>query len=189
MQCARILLERQAGLLQLDSQLAAVALRCSPRVRTSHHFPCLHLSITVLPDGCLPCRLPACLLACFSCDHHPYAAKLVALIGVVFLLLPVSTKRCSDCSTGLALAGHPGSLILPAKHGHTAAVEALLEHGAELAPAGRADNAIMWSAKHPGTCMAIMAASRSLPQVGQLLLPCSCCPAPTRRWPQLACLS
>lgn len=124
--------------------------------------------------ACLICLLPPSVHAAQP-GVHMFLVASSALFGV--LALPVPTNCDPACSTGLTLPGHPGSLILPAKHGHTAAVEALLEHGAELAPAGRADNAIMWAAKHPGTCMALLAASRSLPQVGQLLLPRPCCPA------------
>lgn len=59
--------------------------------------------------------------------------------------------------------GEASPLWLAVRKGHTAAVEALLEHGAQLAVAGRSDNAIMHAAPHPAACMAVLSASRRLP--------------------------
>lgn len=53
-------------------------------------------------------------------------------------------------------------LYFAASFGRTAAVEALLEHGAVLQPPGRADNALMYAAAQPGACTAVLQASRRL---------------------------
>lgn len=58
----------------------------------------------------------------------------------------------------------PSLLCIPARHGFAAAVEPLLEHGAELAPARRLDNALMHAADQPECCTLLLHASRSLPQ-------------------------
>lgn len=53
-------------------------------------------------------------------------------------------------------------IYFAARRGYTAAVEALLEHGALLQPPSRADNALIWAAAQPEACTLILQASRRL---------------------------
>lgn len=53
-------------------------------------------------------------------------------------------------------------LYFAARRGYTAAVEALLEHGALLQPPSRADNALVWAAAQHASCTLVLHASRHL---------------------------
>lgn len=55
-------------------------------------------------------------------------------------------------------------IYFAAKRGYTAAVEALLQHGALLLPPRRSDNALIFAAAQPSACTLILHASRSLEQ-------------------------
>ena len=61
-------------------------------------------------------------------------------------------------------------IYFAARRGYTAAVEALLEHGALLQPPRRADNALIWAAAQPEACTLILQASRRLSREERLRL-------------------